>query len=360
MSKKVLFLVPYPLHEAPSQRFRFEQYFQFLDQQGIQFAVQSFLNSHNWQLFFRSGNLHLKVWALAAGVFKRLISLGMAMKYDFIFVHREITPFGPPVFEWALAKILRKKIIYDFDDAIWLTDRDKESRAMKFLKRRSKVESICRWSFKVSCGNEYLCAFAETFANRVILNPTTIDTRHRHNPALFSQRVNSNEVVVGWTGSHSTLKYLKDVESVLQKIETEFPFVRFVVIANQEPSLTLRSLVYIPWVEKTEIEDLLKFDIGIMPLPNQEWAKGKCGFKALQYLALGIPAVVSPVGVNKKIIDHSVNGFLCNSHEEWEQALRTLINDSRLRKQMGDQGRKKVEDHYSVASNSSNFLSLFE
>jgi hypothetical protein len=160
---------------------------------------------------------------------------------------------------------------------------------MKLLKWRSKVESICQWSHKVSCGNEYLCAFAKKFSAYVILNPTTIDTQHRHNRTLYEQiPADGDKVVIGWTGSHSTLKYLKDIEPVLQKIEIKFPVVRFMVIADQKPSLTLESLTYIRWIEKTEIEDLLKFDIGIMPLPGHEWAKGKCGFKALQYMALGI------------------------------------------------------------------------
>lgn len=361
MSKKVLFIVPYPLDEAPSQRFRFEQYFQLLDQNGIQFSVQSFLNKNNWHLFFRPGYLRLKTWALASGAFKRLISLFTVPKYDFIFIHREAAPLGPPIYEWILARIFHKKIIYDFDDAIWLTDRTYESPIMKLAKWRSKVESICRWSFKVSCGNEYLCEFARKFNSRVILNPTTIDTQNRHNPELFNlSPTNNTKIVIGWTGSHSTLKYLKDVESVLQKIEAEYPIIQILVIADRIPSLNLESLIYIPWNEKTEIQDLLKFDIGIMPLPDHEWAKGKCGFKALQYMALRIPAVASPVGVNTKIIDDVTNGFLCASQKQWEQALTTLISDAVLRRKMGETGRKKVTDHYSVISNSSNFLSLFE
>lgn len=360
MSKKVLFLVPYPLDEAPSQRFRFEQYFQFLSQNGIQYSVQSFLSKENGQLFFRPGYLTAKTWVLLSGMFKRLISLSTVAKYDFIFIHREVTPLGPPVFEWVLAKVFRKRIIYDFDDAIWLTDRDHESWILRSLKWRSKVESICRWSFKVSCGNEYLCDFAREFNNQVVLNPTTIDTQNRHNPDLFELSPTiGTKIVIGWTGSHSTLKYLKEIESVLQKVEVEFPNIQIQVIADQKPSLNLKSLVYVPWREKTEIQDLVKFDIGIMPLPDHEWAKGKCGFKALQYMALRIPAIASPVGVNTMIIDDGVSGFLCTSAEQWGHALSTLIRDNISRTRMGEHGRKKVIDRYSVVSNSSNFLSLF-
>ncbi len=148
---------------------------------------------------------------------------------------------------------------------------------------------------------------------------------------------------------------------VLHKILQEYPAVEFIVIADRPPSLDIGSSVkFIPWNSETEIKDLLQFDIGIMPLPDDEWAKGKCGFKALQYMALELPAVASPVGVNSRIINHGVNGFLCNTPEEWEEALRKLIEDSDLRKKMGINGRKTVVENYSVLSNSANFLSLFE
>jgi len=361
MPQKVLFLVPYPVRESPSQRFRFEQYFELLKKKGIQIEVQPFLNSLNWQLFYRSGKLLDKIWALVAGIIKRLVALCKAPFYDFVFIHREVAPLGPPVFEWILAKILRKKIIYDFDDAIWLTDRNQESPLMRVLKWRSKVKSICRWAYKVSCGNEYLGAYAEKYNTRVVYNPTTIDTQQRHNPDLHKgSPVPNNRIVIGWTGSHSTLKYLQEVASVLQKMETEFPTIQIMIIADRKPELKLNSLLYVPWNEKTEIEDLLRIDIGIMPLPDDEWAKGKCGFKALQYMALRIPALASAVGVNTKIIDDDKNGFLCTTAEEWEIGLTKLIKETMLREQMGENGRKKVIERYSVISNSSNFLSLFE
>src|SRR6186713_282224 len=121
MPKKILFLVPYPVGESPSQRFRFEQYFSLLKDRGVQYRVQSFLNSHNWQLFFKPGNTFVKAWALLLGFGKRWVVLFQTLTYDFVFIHRETTPLGPPVMEWIMAKVLVRKIIYDFDDAIWLT-----------------------------------------------------------------------------------------------------------------------------------------------------------------------------------------------------------------------------------------------
>ena len=361
MPQKVFFLIPYPLKESPSQRFRFEQYFHLLKQKGFQCSVQSFLNSHNWQIFFKSGKVMHKIWALIAGFIKRFLALFYAPFCDFIFIHREVTPIGPPVFEWIITRIFRKKIIYDFDDAIWLTDRNDDSLWMRFAKGRNKVRYICKCSYKVSCGNEYLAAYARNYNTNVIVNPTTIDTTLVHNPELHKNDKHvQGRVVIGWTGSHSTLKYLLEAESVLRNIETRFPQVQIVVIADRKPDLKLKTLHFSPWNANSEVEDLLKFDIGIMPLPNDPWTKGKCGFKALQYMALKIPALASPVGVNTIIIDNGVNGFLCNSSEEWEAALTELIENESLRKRMGELGRSKVLQRYSVESNSATFLSLFD
>ena len=166
---------------------------------------------------------------------------------------------------------------------------------------------------------------------------------------------------IGWTGSHSTIKYLREIEPVLKKILTDYSHVEFIVIADRKPDfLTLTSCTFILWNRHSEIKDLMRFDIGIMPLPDDIWSKGKCGFKALQYMALGLPSVVSPVGVNTKIIDDGVDGILCSTPEDWESALQQLIDNPLLRKTMGAKGRRKVIENYSVLSNSPTFLSLFE
>jgi glycosyltransferase involved in cell wall biosynthesis len=355
----ILFLTPYPLGESPSQRFRFEQYLEILKQNNFRYNVQSFLDAKNWKLFFQPGKPFTKALILLRGFLRRVNALFTAGRYDYIFIHREVSPVGPPLFEWILAKVLRKKIVYDFDDAIWLTDRVNEPFYLRFLKWRSKVGQICRWSYRVSCGNAYLAAYALQFNKHVVYNPTTIDTEHWHNPSHFSIKKDDAQVTIGWTGSHTTLKYLKNLEPELQSIVREFPWVSFLVIADREPNLVVPRLIFKPWTAETEIQDLMLTDIGIMPLPDDEWSKGKCGFKALQYMALKIPAVVSPVGVNDQIIDHGVNGFLAEDSEAWHEFLAKLINDVNLREKMGEQARQKVIAHYSVMSNATSFLSLF-
>lgn len=361
MPQKILFLVPYPLGQSPSQRFRFEQYLDLLRQADFHVDVQSFLDSKNWRFFFTSGNLSRKVIALATGFSKRVRSIFFAYRYDYIFIHREATPIGPPVFEWIYSRVLQKKIIYDFDDAIWLTDRNNESLFIRTSKWRSKIGLICKWSYRVACGNDYLLEFAKKYTDRAVLIPTTIDPVGLHNPELYrNEKVGAKSVVIGWTGSHSTLKYLEDAVDILRHVEMMFPHIQYVVIADRKPTLNLSRMQFIPWNANSEIPDLMRFDIGIMPLPDDIWTRGKCGFKALQYMALKIPAVASPVGVNNKIIDHGKTGFLCSNDEEWLNALSKLIQDQSLRAQMGESGRQKVIDSYSVESNAESFLKLFE
>lgn len=354
---KILFLVPYPIGESPSQRFRFEQYFTLLSKNGTQYEVKSFLSSGNWRIFYQSGNFFLKIRTIAEGFLRRLAILFTIFGYEFVFIHRELTPIGPPIFEWIIAKVFKKKMVYDFDDAIWLTDK-KESWIEKTIRWRGKVASICRWSYRVSAGNNYLADYARQFNEKVIVNPTTIDTEKIHNKDLHRFE-KDGRIVIGWTGSHSTLKYLKDVEQVLQHIESKYPTVNFWVIADKAPDLKLNRLIFKPWSVETEVSDLAEIDIGIMPLPNDEWTKGKCGFKALQYMALEKPTIASAVGVNNIIINHGVNGLIAKDIDDWKKLLSLLIEDESLRKGLGKEGRKTVDHNYSVLSNEDTFLSLF-
>lgn len=359
--KRIFFLVPYPVHLAPSQRFRFEQYFPVLIKYGYDFRVASFLNEENWRLFYGQTSPGTKAATLLRGIWNRFMCLGSILQYDCVFIHREAMPLGPPILEWIIAKILRKKIIYDFDDAIWLTDRPDESFLMRIGKCRSKVRAICRWSNKVSCGNDYLAMYAARFNRDVICNPTVVDTDGYHNPERFDQKKGGKAITIGWTGSHSTLKYLKIAAGALKRIVARHPNVQIVIIADRPPeNMSDTPFTFIAWNRETEIQDLLQIDIGIMPLPDDQWAQGKCSFKAIQYMALGIPPVVSAVGLNRNLIDDGVNGFFADGVDEWFESLDLLIRDNALRKSMGEKARTRIVNQYSTAVNASTFLSLFE
>ena len=291
------------------------------------------------------------------GFARRLLLLFSVPTYDFVFVHREVAPIGPPVFEWFIAKVLGKKIIYDFDDAIWLANTSEANKMAAGVKWHNKVMYICRWAYKNSCGNTYLADYARQFNSVTVVNPTTIDTVHLHNQVR--DQTAPGRLVIGWTGTHSTLKYLDQVVPVLAKLEAEGLDFEFRVISNQLPTLPLRSLMFLPWNKDTEIADLLGFHIGLMPLEDDLWAKGKCAFKALQYMALGIPALVSPVGMNTKVVQHGQNGFICATPADWETSLRQLLADAGLRQRLGQTARQTIEQRYSVRANTANFLALF-
>ena len=354
--KKILFIVPYPKGVAPSQRFRFEQYLSILQETDFSYDISSFWSERAWSILYQERNFVRKSFFLILGYVRRLFLLFRIHQYDFIFLHREATPLGPPILEFAIAKLFKKKIIYDFDDAIWLPNTSEQNGIARYFKYHGKVASICRWSWKVSCGNQFLCEYAKNYNTQTVINPTTIDTAfHKSTADNHSER----KVRIGWTGTHSTIKYLNSVIPIIRKLIARYD-IEFIVISNKDPGLELENFRFIPWSKTDEIQQLDSIDIGIMPLDNSIWEQGKCGFKALQYMALEKTAVVSNVGVNKQIIDHNKNGYLCNSEADWLEYLSRLINSENLRKSIGIQGRKKVEQGYSVASNKALFLSLFE
>lgn len=354
---KILFLTPYPHGQAPSQRFRFEQYLGALTAAGHTYELKSFLAPDTWTILYKPGQTLTKSWGIAAGFGRRLALLARVPAFDFVFVHREAAPLGPPVLEWLIANVLRKRIIYDFDDAIWLANTSEANRIVAGLKWHQKVASICHWAYKNSCGNAYLAAYARQFNAHSLVNPTTIDTEHLHNQVR--DQAAPGRLVIGWTGTHSTLKYLDQVVPVLAQLEAEGLDFEFRVISNQPPALLLRSLVFVPWRKETEIADLLAFHVGLMPLEDDLWAKGKCAFKALQYMALGIPALVSPVGMNTEVVQSDYNGYVCTTAADWEARLRQLLANPSLRQHLGVAARATVVERYSVRANTSNFLSLF-
>ena len=352
--KNILFIHPYPFNTAGGQRFRYEQYVDILENNGFSLKFKSFLTFEGWKILYEKGKYFQKGLSVFIGFLKRFGLLFTLHRYEYVFIFREVTPLGPPIIEFAIAKIFRKKIIYDFDDAIWMENTTKENSLISKLKWHSKVSKNCKWSYKISAGNKFLAEYAIKFCNDVIINPTIINTDY-HKPS-FDEK-NSNKIIIGWTGTHSTTKYLNLIVDSLKKIQKKYD-VEYVFISDKSPNIDL-NFTFLKWAESTEISDLQRLDIGLMPLTDSVWERGKCGFKALQYMGIGIPALVSPVGVNFDIVDHNVNGFHCNNADDWYTYLEALILDDSKRKAFGEKARDKIIDSYSVESNTKNFLSLF-
>lgn len=357
--RSVLFLTPYPQGAAPSQRFRFEQYLQFLAEEGWHIHFKSFWSTQAWNILYKPRNRRYKLLWLLWGFVRRFYHIFKYQKVSVVFIHREADPLGTPLFPFLLKKILRKKLVYDFDDAIWIPNASSSNRRAMVLKFWSNVRWMCSMADVVHAGNQFLADYASRYCRgEVKVVPTTIDTEHWHHTIRIHQP--DDPFVVGWTGSHSTLHYLELVLPILKDLQEEIPEgFHVAVICDQKPHFPGLKFHFIPWRKETEVDDLLRFSVGLMPLTDDPWSQGKCGFKALQYMALGIPALVSPVGVNTRIVDHGINGFWCASEKEWKSRIKQLFAERELLIMLAQNCRPKIERFFSVNSQKKNFLDSF-
>ena len=356
MARKILFIAPYPHNEAPSQRFRFEQYLDYFKQNDLVIDFEPFLNKKTWKTLYSQGNVAKKGIGVMRSFVKRFFLLFRLYKYDMIFIHREAAHIGPPIFEFLIAKVFRKKYIYDYDDATWLPNYSETNASFHRLKAYWKVKYCIKWAYHVTPGNEFLANYARNYNKNVTIIPTTIDTVNHHN---LETDYNSEKIVIGWTGTHTTMRYLDFLVPIIKELEEKYAF-DFLIISNEAPTYHLKSLRFIKWNHATEIQDLAKISIGVMPLEKDIWSEGKCGFKGLQYMALGIPALMSPVGVNIQILDDKNNGYLVTTPEEWKDCLEMLLTNPELRKQIGQAGKKTILERYSVLANRDVYLSLLK
>jgi hypothetical protein len=225
-------------------------------------------------------------------------------------------------------------LVLDFDDAIWLP-RVGGSRLLRVLHRETAVQDILRCAAAVIAGNDFLAEYAGRFNHNVTVVPSSI--------AAEAHKSMANSNMVGWIGSRTTLPYLKPLRPVFETLG-----VKPRVIASGDPSQLGFDVEFRPWRLETENEELSQIGVGISPLPDTPWERGKCGVKLLQYMACGMPVVASPVGANANIVTHGVNGFLATQTEEWTTALRRLVADPDLRRQLGAAGRETVATRFSV------------
>ena len=249
---------------------------------------------------------------------------------------------GPPILE-ALLLRAGKRFGFDFDDAIYLPNVSSSNLAAAHLKNTAKTSRIIDMSSAVSAGNRWLAEYASRFNSNVRVVPTTIDTEwYRPTPSRDPKRV-----VLGWTGSTTTTAHLRLLDDVLRRLQERYS-VTIRVIGSSTYSVPGAEVQASDWNPVTETADLGSFDVGMMPLPNDEWARGKCGLKALQCMAMGVPTVCSPVGVNTEIIEHGSSGFLASTDSDWYDTLALLIEDANRRREIGEAGRQRVVERYSV------------
>jgi glycosyltransferase involved in cell wall biosynthesis len=267
-----------------------------------------------------------------------------------VLVHRAACLAGPPIVE----KMLRARgnpLIYDFDDAIFRLHTSASNRAASWLKQPGKTATICRISDHVVVGNSYLADWARRHSPCVSVIPTSIDTDRchpRHSGAA------NHRMVVGWTGSATSQTYLEEFTPMLRTLMATHDM-ELRVISPREPLLPGVPHTWRPWSPATEAEEVAAFDIGIMPMPDEEWALGKCALKALQYMAAEVATIASAVGANREVIEHGRNGLLASTTQDWLECLATLSERPDLRRQIGLAGRRTVEERYSMRGSAEKF-----
>ena len=354
---RILFIAAHRPDRSPSQRYRFEQFAPYWAKHGVQVEYAWIIDEEDDKVFYSPGKILAKARIFKKSLKLRAEHVRSAKEFDVVVIQREALMTGSIRYERAFANS-GVPLIYDFDDAIWHMDVSEANRKLKWLKDPGKVPKIIALAHHVIAGNHYLADFAKRFNKRVEVIPTVIDTE-RYVPRPAAPR-SDGKVVIGWTGSLTSVAHLQLAFPMLRDLQAALgDKLIFRVISDRDLEAPGLNVDNVRWNAATEAEDLAAIDIGIMPLPDNEWSRGKCGFKGLQYMGMGKAVVLSRVGVNSTIVQDGVNGFLAASDEEWKEKLSKLIADADLRQRLGQAARKTVEEKYSVIAWRDRYLALF-
>jgi glycosyltransferase involved in cell wall biosynthesis len=349
---RVLALSPIP-EEGAGCRFRIAQFMPYLASVGVEVTLSSLFTTDFFRLVYKPGHYARKAVTFAALSARRLGSLRDVRRFDVVFIYREMFPIGPAIVERLIAARGRPPIVFDFDDAIFLPNVSDANRLIGVLKRPQKVAAIIRSSDHVITCNEYLAAYARRFTSAVTTIPTSVDTA-RFAPAAGARstaRGDAGNLVVGWIGSPTTSGYIRSLAPVLRRVHERHPFTLRVSGAGERFEIPGVTIDHQPWSLEREVELFNTCDVGVYPLADDEWSKGKCGFKALEFMACGVPVVAAAVGVNREIVADGDNGFLASTEDEWVEKLTRLLADAALRRRFAEAGRRTVEERYSVRVN---------
>lgn len=327
---------------GPSSRYRVFQFLPYFRAQGIDCTVDPLFGETYFSVLkVRSCVLRtvLKIPYVFARFLKRLWTLLTLGRRDLVVIEGQLFPYAPPVAE-RLLRWCRHRVVVEMDDAIYLTPgHEKKMPALLSMARGAIV------------GNDRLAAYATQFSSHVTVVPTVVDTERfvpeRSRLATSSDR-SGETITIVWIGLAYNLKYLDVLAPALRALQERY-HVKLRVVCSQPPEMPGVDLEFRPWNFNHEVVDLQDAAIGVMPLEDTEWARGKCGLKLLQYLSVGLPAVASPVGVNSDIIVNGENGFLASTEQEWYSSLEALCGQPQLRTRMGQAGRRTVESRYSLA-----------
>ena len=361
----MLVICPYPPGVAAGQRLKFEQYYDDWRAAGWEVDVAPFMDLGLWRVLFERGHVGEKSLGVAKGYARRARDLFRLGSYDLVYCHMFVTPLGTAMAE-RVTRALARKLVYDVEDNVMAHvdgfdrfGRDHPNRLLRFLRGPGKYRFLVREADHVVTSSPALnerCKTINRHAGATYISSSVDADRFR--PA---NRYSNDVVVVtiGWTGTFSSRPYLDLLRGVLQKLAAERHF-RLRVIGNFDYELPGVDLDVVRWTAEREIEDLQAIDIGLYPLPADEWVSGKSGLKAIQYMMMGIPCVATDVGTTPLIIRHDENGLLVRTEEEWLEALKKLLDDADLRRRLGEAARRDASAKYSTKAIAAQYRGVLE
>ena len=355
MRKRILIVCPSPAGFAPGQRLKYEQYFENWRENDYDITIKPFVSNSFQKIIYKKGYFFSKSYYTLLGYLNRISLLGRLKKYDIVYIFLWVTPFGLPLFETLYCR-LAKKIIYDIDDLVYTTSMNAPWYSKLFKTKYKPIYLMKNAGHVITC-TPYLDQFVRRFNNNTTDISSTVDTSQKY--VCVNSYTNDDPLVIGWSGSHSTIQYFMILKNVLIAIQKKYPSIIIRVMGGSNIEIADLRVESTEWSDEKEIATLQSFDIGIYPLPDEQWVYGKSGLKAIQYMALGVPTIATAIGTNFRVIENEVSGYLVNNEEEWIEKLTMLIENPDLRKKIGMAGRLKVEKYFSVSANQQKYLNAF-
>ncbi|MCX7567491.1 glycosyltransferase family 4 protein [Sulfitobacter sp. F26169L] len=334
-------MTKYP-EQGASSRYRVYQYLDHYRELGTDVAVQSFMDAPLYRLSISRGSQAKKFWMAAKATVRRLAVVWKNRDADALYLQRELLPFGPPVIE-RLLKRRGMRLIFDYDDALFIKKASRYNRIASFFRSPQKIADIIRMANLTIAGNDWLRDQANSLGGRAITVEVAEDTNR-----YLSKTYGDGQVTIGWLGSPSTSKYLHLISDQLREVAEAQPLVKWVMVGGGDFEMDGVPWETRDWSFETEKKSLHEFDIGLMPLPNEQWSLGKSGGKARTYMAASVVPVVSAMGYNLQLVDHGRTGILIDNEHSWADELTKLIQSPDKRQRMAEAALQDVKNRFSI------------
>ena len=347
--------------KGASSRYRLYQYIPLLEQKGIEITVYPLINDRSYDVFMGNKQLNptlkpfLRFFLVSSAMVKRFFHILKAGSYDAVYIQKDVLPS----LYFMTLKMLNKNLIFDLDDAIYENHATVKPSLFSldnlfFKLRKNNLDRTLKSAKAITVTVPYLAEYVKTYNKNVhvITGPINCSVYKPASKAFL------NKTVIGWIGSPVTIKYVQDILPALAELQKKHPDIEIHIVGSKPFESDDLNIRFFDWSEEKEIGLLSQFDIGIMPLTDDNWSKGKGGLKILQYFAMGIPVVCSPVGINEELVTDGTNGYHANASDEWIDKLGRLIENRSLRELFGEAGRKTVEEKFDLIKASENLVNL--